>query len=469
VSVRPTLLPAVLAFTLLGCGGDDGNGGTGPNPPPDTIDTELRARLRDAEVAPLAPLPAQDPALVALGRALMFDKVLSGNRDVSCATCHNPVAHSSDGLSLSIGTGGVGTGTGRSLGTAPQFISRNAQDLFNRGDPAFTSMFWDGRVAKQGTGFRTPAGEALPDGVSGPLAAQAMIPVFTRLEMRGQPGDRDRFGRPNELAALGDSDFAGVWRALMARLLAIQGYVDLFQAAYPGVPADQLGFQHAANAIAAFETEAFASTGSPFDRYIGGNNAALSAAAKRGGNLFLGTAGCAQCHRGPELTDQQFHDIAVPQIGPGFGAASPEDRGHGEVTGSIDEQFTFRTPPLRNVELTAPYMHDGAYISLEAAVRHYLDPSASLANYDPAVLRPELQGTYQSHPAQLEAILQSLDERVAVPLALSQADVADIVEFLRSLTDPAAVNMSGLVPETVPSGLPVSEAAASLTARAGEP
>jgi cytochrome c peroxidase len=255
----------------------------------------------------------------------------------------------------------------------------------------------------------------------------------------------------------------------MDRLLAIDGYVELFQAAYPGVPTDQLGFQHAANAIAAFETEAFASAGSPFDEYVEGDNGALPSAAKRGANLFFGPAACAQCHRGPELTDQQFHNIGVPQLGPGFGPASPEDYGHGGVTGSVDDRSTFRTPPLRNVELTAPYMHDGAYTTLEAAVRHYLDPSASLTTYDPSVLRPELQGTYLDGPAQLEGILQTLDERVAVPLTLSDADVADLVAFLRSLTDPAASGLGALVPETVPSGLPVSDAETSLTARPAEP
>jgi cytochrome c peroxidase len=466
MSPRAALLAAALALALLGCG----DGGTGPaNPPPDSLDLALRDRLRDAAVAPLAPLPAQDPALVALGRALLFDKVLSGNRDVSCATCHDPAAHSSDALSLSIGTGGTGAGAGRALGTARAFVSRNAQDLFNRGDPAFTSMFWDGRVARDGAGFRTPAGDALPSGLSGVLAAQAMFPVFTRLEMRGQAGDQDRFGRANELAALPDDDFAGVWQALMDRLLAIDGYVELFRAAYPGVPTGQLGFQHAANAIAAFETEAFASAGSPFDRYVLGDNGALSAAAKRGADLFFGSASCSQCHRGPELTDQQFHNIGVPQLGPGFGAASPEDYGHGAVSGSIDERSTFRTPPLRNVELTAPYMHDGAYATLEAAVRHYLDPAASLSAYDPSQLRPELQGTYLSAPEQLEGILQTLDDRVATPLTLSDADVADIVEFLRALTDPAAVNLGALAPASVPSGLPVGEAQSSLTARAGTP
>ena len=452
--MRWTILLAALAL-LAGCA--DGGGPSG-NTPPDSTDIELRGLLQDAGVTPLSPFSPQDPALVALGRALMFDKVLSGNRDVSCATCHDPAAHTSDAQSLSIGTGGTGTGVGRSLGTARAFVSRNAQDLFNRGDPAFTSMFWDGRVARTGAGdFRTPAGAALPSGLSGPLAAQAMFPVFTRLEMRGHPGDRDRLGAPNELAALADDDFAGVWRGLMRRLLAIDGYVALFQAAYPAVPTDQLGFQHAANAIAAFETEAFVSTGSSFDDYLRGSNQALSPTAKRGALLFFGAADCAQCHRGPELSDQQFHNIAIPQLGPGFAPAPPEDYGHGGVTGSDDEQYTFRTPPLRNVELTAPYMHDGAYTTLDAAVRHYRDVSESLTGYDDQVLRPELRGTYLDDLSHLEAILQTLDDRVAAPISLPETDVADLVAFLRSLTDPAAGDLGHLVPAEVPSGLPVGE------------
>ena len=230
------------------CGGDGAAA-------PDAVDPVLHQLLAAAGATPLDPPPAQDPALVALGRALMFDKILSGNRDVSCATCHDPVAHTSDGLSLSIGTGGVGAGGARALGTARQFIPCNAPDLFNRGYPEFTSMFWDGRVGRGSVGgLDTPAGAALPAGLSGPLAAQAMFPVFTRLEMRGHPGDLDRFGAPNELASLGDDDPSPVWAALMTRLLAIDGYVTLFQAAYPGIPLDQLGFQHAANATAAFET-----------------------------------------------------------------------------------------------------------------------------------------------------------------------------------------------------------------------
>ncbi len=442
-----------LPFLLLAaaCGGDGAAAPAG-------VDSYLHALLAGAHATALDPPPAQHPALVALGRALMFDKILSGNRDVSCATCHDPVAHTSDALSLSIGTGGVGVGQARALGTARQFIARNAQELFNRGYPEFTSMFWDGRVAHRPDGtFDTPAGAALPAGLSGPLAAQAMFPVLNRQEMRGQPGDLDRFGAPNELAALPDDDPSAAWAALMHRLLAIDGYVTLFQAAYPGIPVQQLGFQHAANAIAAFETEAFASTGSPFDDYLRGADDALSASAKRGALLFFNTPGCAECHSGPHLSDQKFHNIGVPQVGPGFGPAAPQDFGRAGVSGDAAERYLFRTPPLRNVELTGPWMHDGVYTTLTAAVRHYLDPRKSLTEFNPAGLRAELRETYLDDPATLQAMLQTLDSKMRQPADLSDAQVDDLVVFLHALTDPAATDLGAVAPASVPSGLPVGE------------
>ena len=99
-----------------------------------------------------------------------------------------------------------------------------------------------------------------------------------------------------------------IWAALMRRLTAIPGYVELFQAAYPDVPVDQLGFQHAANALAAYEIDFFTFEDSPFDRYIQGDESALSSEAVRGGLLFYGEAGCATCHTGGLLTDQQVFE-----------------------------------------------------------------------------------------------------------------------------------------------------------------
>ncbi|MEO8089355.1 MAG: cytochrome-c peroxidase [Gemmatimonadales bacterium] len=108
----------------------------------------MREGLRQANVAPLPPLPAEAPARVRLGQALMFDKVLSGNRDVSCATCRNPATGTTDRLSLSIGTGGAGASEARVLSAAPQFTPRNSQELFNRGYAEFRRMFWDGHVSQ---------------------------------------------------------------------------------------------------------------------------------------------------------------------------------------------------------------------------------------------------------------------------------------------------------------------------------
>jgi cytochrome c peroxidase len=441
---------AATAVVVAGC--SDGPGGI------DDLDRQVRDALAQAHVTPLSPLPPKDPALVRLGQALMFDKVLSGNRDVSCATCHNPASATSDGLSLAIGTGGAGSAGARVLSAAPQPIPRNSQELFNRGYPEFANMFWDGRVSQDGNGdFHTPAGAQLPAGLASALAAQAMFPVTTRLEMRGHAGDVDRFGAPNELAQLGDEDLPAVWAALTSRLLAIPEYVSMFQAAYPAVAPADIGFQHAANAIAAFEVEAFTSASSPFDRYVHGEDAALSEAEKRGVLLFFGKAGCGSCHLGPHLTNEQFHSIGVPQVGPGFDPESPEDHGRERVTGAAAERYQFRTPPLRNVELTGPYMHDGAYTTLEAAVRHYMNTATALRTYDASQLREDLRASYLSDPSTLDAMAATIDARVKSPLALSDGEVDDIVAFLRSLTDPGARDLSSTIPTSVPSGLPVGD------------
>jgi cytochrome c peroxidase len=448
--MRSAIQVAVAAFLLAGCG----DGGTGTS----DLDTQVREALAGARVTRLSRPPASDPALVSLGQALMFDKLLSGNRDISCATCHNPRSATTDRLSLSIGTGGSGTGPARTLAAARQFNPRNSQELFNRGYPEFGRMFWDGRVSRSADGeLETPAGAQLPSGLVNALAAQAMFPVTTRHEMRGQPGDLDRFGAANELAELADDDRPGIWAAIMTRVLAVPEYVALFQAAYPGVPLAEVGFQHAANAIAAFEADAFITVNSPLDRYLAGDVMALDEAEKRGALLFFGKASCGSCHLGPHLTDHLFHSIGVPQLGPGMGPDEPEDRGRERVTASAADRFRFRTPPLRNVELTGPWMHDGAYTTLEAAVRHYLDAELALSSYNMSQLREDLRATYLSNPTTLQAIAASIDSRVQAPLALSDAEVSDIVSFLRSLTDPDASDLGTTIPASVPSGLPVDD------------
>ena len=441
-----------LLALVIGC-----DGWKTPSEPPASLDAELRQSLTRWGTVPIGPTPAQPPALVDLGQALMFDKVLSGNRDIACATCHNPASHAGDGLALSIGTGGSGLGPSRTLGPGRQFIPRNAPTLVNTGLGAFY-LFWDGRVSGSSFAFQTPAGVALPPGLPNILAAQAMFPVISREEMRGAQGDRDRFGNPNELAELGDSDFVAVWHAVMQRLLAIPEYVSKFTAAFPGTLTSELGFQHAATAIAAFETQALTHTDSPFDRYLQHDDAALTSEQKRGALLFFGDkARCSSCHGGPLLGGQSFANAGVPQLGPGVGSGAPLDLGRGELFNQEFYKFAFRVSPLRNVELTAPYMHDGAFPTLEAVLKHYNDVPRALREYDTSQLPPALQQMYHGDAATIAAVLTNLDGRLTQPLKLSDVEIGELVAFLKSLTDPAARDLTSLIPARVPSGLPVQE------------
>ncbi len=423
---------------------------------PPTLDEQLAELLAAQAVAvvPLSPPPAQDPALVALGEALFFDPILSGNMDTACATCHHPSFGSSDGLSLTLGTGAVGVGPARAEGAHPPFVPRNAQALFNLGDPSFTRMFWDGRVELDAQGvLQTPAGDDLLPGLDSALAAQAMFPVLDRREMRGEPEDLTVLGGANELAAFDDEDGPAVWDALMQRLGAIDGYVQLFDAAFPDQAFDTLTFAHAANAIAAYEREAFSFPSSAWDAYLDGSLAAISDAAKVGALRFYGPAGCGECHSGALLTDHEFHSTGVPQLGPGLGVSAPFDHGRELVTGDPQDRFGFRTPSLRNVEVSAPYMHDGAHVDFERVLVHYASPATGIADFKSDGLLPELAATVQRSRTHIEEIVGTLSRDLVVEPSF--VGLSNIREFLETLTDPAVFSLPNIRPDTVPSGLTV--------------
>lgn len=418
---------------------------------PESLDAQLRRQFGQWGIVPIGPTPTQDPALVALGQALVFDKILSGNRDISCATCHDPAQHLGDGLALAVGTGGSGSGPARTLGAGRAFVPRNAPTLLNS-PIGLPYIFWDGRLTRFGP--PPPPDVQLPF-TANLLEAQAMLPVLNRREMRGEKGDVDVFGNPNELAQFEDTQATAIWQGVMQRLVAVPGYVTMFRAAFPSIPAANLRFQDMATAIAAFQTDALMRTQSPFDRYLARDNNALSVEAKRGGVLFFGEARCSQCHNGPFLGGRDFANTGIPQIGPGVGQAAPLDKGRGELFDFQFYQFAFRVPPLRNVELTAPYFHNGSFATLEAVVKHYNDVTTSLRTFDPATLPANVRDSYHGDATTINAVLASLDFRVQAPLHLKDAQIADLVAFLKSLTDPAARDLSAITPASVPSGLPV--------------
>ncbi len=463
---------ALLTIGMFACRGEDS----------DPAEKSLRDRLSELEQTVLDTGPTHSDELFALGQALFFDPILSGNRDISCATCHHPNAASGDGVPVSIGTGGIGLAAERQLGAGRHFIPRNAPEIFNRGAPLWQTMFWDSRIEREGLmGITSPAGEDLPSEIPNVLVAQAMFPVTSREEMLGDKDEASHEEGGNELAFLDDEE--AIWEALMVRLLDIDAYVDLFAEAFPDIPTEDLTFVHVGLAIAAFEANAFAFADSPWDRFVAGDEAALSDDARRGAELFFGRANCSACHSGPLFTDQQEHNIASPQTGPGKGGEAPDDFGRFRVTFDFEDLYRFRTPPLRNVELTGPWFHSGAYSSLEEAVSHHLDPLEALETYGDSASSSESAAMYlndwsarqfsrstrdntgaaldgefahvYTDDDRMELIARNLATEISDMPNLSDVEVAQIVEFLKALTDPAARDLSHLVPETVPSGLPV--------------
>lgn len=420
--------------------------------------------LTDADFHPV------DEKKAELGQLLAFDKELSGNRNTSCLTCHHPFTGTSDGLALPIGEGGEGLGVTRNTGVSSEAVHervpRNAPHLFNLGAKEFNTFFHDGRLAvdEDGiytSGFVSPAGHDLPEGLDNILAAQAMFPVTSATEMAGQAGE-------NTIAdASAASDLAGpngIWALLGERLQANPEYVDLFIDTFDDInqPTD-ITYVHAANAIAAFEAKAFRCDNSPFDAWLRNRKKnALNKQANKGRKLFYGKAGCSSCHSGPFQTDQSFHAIAMPQIGPGKGDGlnGHDDFGREQFTGSSADRYKFRTPTLRQVAQTGPYGHAGAYSTLEAVVRHHLDPVNSLYNYDQSQAKLPSRADLDAIDFQVMndtgSIAAIADANELSPIDLSDKEVDQLIAFLHTFSDPNCVDLSHTVPmQGVPSGLPL--------------
>ena len=280
-------------------------------------------------LAPLPAPPAQKPEQVELGKRLFFDPRLSGNGAISCATCHEP-------------TKGWGDGNALSTGYPGSEYFRNVQTLLNAA--YHKRNYWDGRMA----------GSDLPTLVRDHLTEAHFMQVDGRL--------------------------------MAERLKQVPAYVAMFQTAFGGEPS----FGRTLNAIAAF-LKTITSINAPIDRYLEGEQSALSVEARRGLELFEGKAGCAQCHRGALLSDGQFHATGVAENHEVF--ADPirhisfrrffrtlgapgveryrEDPGLFGVTKDPRDRGKFRTPSLRELVHTAPYMHTGGLVTLDDVVAFY--------------------------------------------------------------------------------------------------
>ena len=409
-----------------------------------------------------ADFSAHPAAEVALGQLLFWDPVISGNRNISCGTCHHPRFGTSDGVSLDLGEGGIGLGPARVADPSnmpEQRVPRNAPALFDLGIVGLRTLFYDGRIEadpSRPSGLRTPLEDEMVMGFASLLSAQAMFPVLAPDEMAGHYQENEISTAVRQGMLTGED---GAWDRIAARVRAIPAYGTAFRTVYPDIAAGRrIGFTDISNAIAAFVAVEWRSDTAPYDAWLKGGT--LPPLAAEGAEVFYDRGGCSACHSGAVLTDQAFHAMGTPQIGPGKGErfeAGSRDIGRMRVTNRASDAYAFRTPSLRNVAATGPWGHDGAFSDLRAFLAFHADPVAGLARYSP-------QATFPVYAAKKDdfAVLSDADEAAVIAASvtrpatmLSDHDLDALMAFLDTLTDPAALKGRLGIPATVPSGLPI--------------
>lgn len=391
-----------------------------------------------------------DRRLADLGRLLWFDPISALNGDNSCAGCHSPTHGFGDTQPIAIGIDNNGVvGPDR---TGPRNQRRSPMVI---NSAFYPTLMWNSRFrARSGDPFDNRAGFQFPDPeglslshLSHLLAAQAFIPPTERVEEAGFefPGDNDAI-RAEVLRRLNDN----------------AEYRRLFGRAFPEVAAGgPITFEHFGLAIAEFEfTQVYADA--PIDRYARGFSNALTERQKRGAVLFFGRAGCVDCHAVSGGSNEMFSDFrehvaGIPQIAPSStnvtfdGPGANEDFGLAQVTGSSADRYAFRTSPLRNVALQPAFMHNGAFVRLEDAIRYHLDARGEADSYTTALLPPDLRGPL----GPMQPVLDRLDPRLQTPVALTEEEFDALVDFVRAgLLDPAArpERLRHLIPQRLPSG-----------------
>lgn len=339
--------------------------------------------------------PADNPISeekIELGRLLFYDPILSGRKDVSCASCHHPEFGYAENIEISIGVNGRGLGQKRAFKQPNDipFTKRNSQSLLNvafngidiNGEyqPELAPMFWDLREKS--------------------LEAQALHPIRSMEEMRGRE----------------DGEQQAV-ETIIKRLQSISEYKAMFSQAFK--EKDPVSEKNLGKALASFQRSLLANN-SRFDQYMRGDSKAMSTAEIDGMRLFIKT-GCVRCHSGPMLSDFKAHVL---------GAVDSEKMG--KPDSGYQGTFAFRTPSLRNLRFTQPFMHSGKINKLEDVLTFYED----------------LQG----HELPNVHVKKEQLDPLAKKLKVEFRDISRIIEFLNTLNDPS---YDKKIPEKVPSGLPV--------------
>ncbi len=404
-----------------------------------------------------------DPKKAKLGNLLFYDKILSGNLNISCGTCHHHDFGGSDGLSLGIGEGGEGVGPKRNAGIGinkiKKRVPRNSPGLWNLGAKEIHTLLHDGRISISNiyeNKFNTPAEEWLPPELDNILSVQALFPMTRQFEMAGNFGE-------NEIIGLSHRRIDTAWPAITNRIRGNPKYVELFKHAFKDVNnSGDIKISHIVNSISAFIISEWTSYNTPFDDFLNGNKNALTINQQKGMGLFFGKGNCSSCHSGSLFTDQKFHSIALPQFGPGRTRRfDPYTRDVGRMgeSDNIKDMYKFKTPSLRNIVLTGPYGHNGAYPTLKGIIKHHLNPkemhklwSPKLADLTPAEWLKEIDFVIFKDKREKKRLLSRIGIKT---VQLNNQEINYIIEFLHSLTDKDGNNRPLGRPSNVPSGIPV--------------
>jgi cytochrome c peroxidase len=310
--------------------------------------TALKAKFRRPDSIPFPKSNPFEETKKELGRTLFFDPRLSVTGSVSCASCHDPSLHWTDGLERGVGVTGVP-------------LPRRTPGIV---DAAWlTALMWDGRADT--------------------LEQQATMPITAEHEM-GMPLD-----------------------GLTKRLNEIEGYKSLFEAVFPG---EEINAKNAIKALATYE-RTLVSQKSSFDKWIEGDDSAISESAQRGFAVFNTTARCNKCHSSWRFTDDSFHDIGLRSDDIGRGKFAPPS-----VT---IMKHAFKTPSLRNARLKGPYMHNGSMMTMNEVLEHYEKGGE---------IRPSLSPEMK-------------------PVKLSKKERDDLLAFLETLSGPPLPEQSPELPD----------------------
>ncbi|OUR93590.1 hypothetical protein A9Q84_19165 [Halobacteriovorax marinus] len=415
----------ISALLLVGCGQGQGEEEEEQRRNQE-IDAQISDMIRRTDLSANNYIEVSNNVTV-LGEKLFLDNRLSGNQDISCSTCHS-LTTSGDDIPLSIGAGGSGLSVNRTQETA-KVIRRNSSPLYALGQGQ-SFAFHDGRVSFINGNLTTPTqlSASITSVFDKAIDAQALFPILSNDEMRGQSGE-------NALANI-SNDEAVLQTLLSTRILSDSAYVQAFQSAFPGVNTFTAG--HMGHAIGTFIKNKFNVRDTPFDLYLNGNSTALSLSQKRGLQVFLGKGQCIRCHSGVNLQDDEFHSVGIPHIFP-LVSSLADDQGRYEISGNSNDLYKFKTPSLRNVAKTAPYMHNGSLKTLDDVINHYNNVNFSLFNYSLANLATESysETILLDSNATRNSIRFNIIDNGALKrgLRLSATERADLKSFLESLSD----------------------------------